>query len=145
MIPGWRIDRIFFVYGKGVQRDLHGGKRINFFSNKGRNGRYGKPDVIRYSVVIAFDARVSVPFAKGGKERHFRRFGKKYDLPEASIVKSFKTITQKFHFMYHQENCIKFEIILRNILLETSHAEKKLFINLYNSSFSSFPLRCKKI
>lgn len=41
MILGWRIDRIFFVYGKGVQRDLHGGKRINFFFNKERNGRYG--------------------------------------------------------------------------------------------------------
>lgn len=129
---------------KGSKGISTGEKELIFFQQREKR-KIWKPDVIRYSVVIAFDARVSVPFAKGGKERHFRRFGKKYDLPEASIVKSFKTITQKFHFMYHRENCIKFEIILRNILLETSHAEKKLFINLYNSSFSSFPLRCKKI
>lgn len=129
---------------KGSKGISTGEKELIFFQQREKR-KIWKPDVIRYSVVIAFDARVSVPFAKGGKERHFRRFGKKYDLPEASIVKSFKTITQKFHFMYHRENCIEFEIILRNILLETSHAEKKLFINLYNSSFSSFPLRCKKI
>lgn len=51
----------FLCLREGVQRDLHGGKRINFFfffSTKGR--AVWKPDVIRYSVVIAFDAYLSL-------------------------------------------------------------------------------------
>lgn len=113
---------IFFVYGKGSKGISTGEKElIFFFFNKGRNGRaVWKPDVIRYSVVIAFDTSVSVPFAKGEKERHFRRFGKKYDLPEASIVKSFKTITQKFHFIY---------LVHHHFSREKSNS--KLFYNIF--------------
>lgn len=86
------------IQGKGEE------KRINFFFffNKGRNGRaVWKPDVIRYSVVIALDTRIRVcSFCEGGKRAALSSIWEKIsDLPEASIVKSYKTITQKFRFM----------------------------------------------
>lgn len=88
------------IQGKGEE------KRINFFfffSTKGETeGRYGNRmlfDIVL--LLLSIHAYVSVPFAKGEKERHFRRFGKKYLICRKQVsLKVIKRLRRNFVSCY---------------------------------------------
>lgn len=142
----------FLCLREGVQRDLHGGKRINFFFfflDKGKGGM----ETGCYSIQCCYCFRcVFVPFAKGEKERHFSsRFGKKYDPPEASIGKVLKRLNRNsFYTSSFPREKIVFEIILQCQFFFFSRNEscwkrKKVVYKFVIFLLSFLPLRRYKI
>lgn len=84
-------------------------------------------------LLLSIHAYVSVPFAKGEKERHFRRFGKKYLICRKQVsLKVIKRLRRNFVSCYlvssfrSREKLYQFEIIL--YILDTKQAERKLLI-----------------